>query len=255
MRLAGKVALVAGGAGGIGAAICRTLADQGATVICGDIAEERGRKLAEKLLADGGDARFQPLDAGSSESWSAAVESAVADHGGLDVLITSLYSGTEGSIASMSPEEWAESFRVTSTGVFLGMHAVKDRIRPGGAIVNIASVAAHGRVPGNAGYGAAKAAVISMSRSAAATFASRGVRVNIVTPGLIDTPALERTMARFAGDKGDAAVVLDRFLQGVPLNRVGKPQEVAEAVSFLVGPCASYITGTEILIDGGMSLR
>lgn len=255
MSLEGKVALVAGGAGGIGGAVCRTLAEQGALVVCADIAEERGRALVSDLTARGSKAVFRYLDAGSWDSWTAAVEAQVAETQGIDVLVTSLYSGSEGTVVSMSPQDWEESFRVTSTGVFLGMHAVKDVIRSNGAIVNIGSIAAHGRAPTNAGYGAAKAAVISMSKSAAATFAPKGVRVNVVTPGLIDTPALAGTMSRFAGKGGNAAAILDQFLQAVPLRRVGTPQEVAEVVSFLVGPQSSYITGSEIIVDGGMSLR
>jgi NAD(P)-dependent dehydrogenase (short-subunit alcohol dehydrogenase family) len=118
--------------------------------------------------------------------------------------------------------------------------------------VNIASIAAHGRAAGNAGYGAAKAAVISMSRSAAVSLAPKSIRVNVVTPGLIDTPALAKTMDFFAGAKGDRHGVMNYFLQRIPLNRIGTPQEIADAAAFLVGPGASYITGSEIVIDGGL---
>jgi 3-oxoacyl-[acyl-carrier protein] reductase len=232
-RFDGKVALVAGGAGGIGSAVCRQLGGEGATVICADLSELR-------------------LDAADARDWDATIAHVAAAHGRLDVLVTSFYSGAAGAVDTMTDEGWEASFRATSTGVFLGMSRAFRLLGEGSAVVNVASLAAHRPTGENIGYASAKAAVISMGRAAAIRGAARGIRVNTVTPGAIDTRALHATMKALAAQSGSGAEV-DMGARA-PLGRVGKPEEVAAAICFLASPEAAYITGAELIIDGGMAL-
>ncbi|WP_439817244.1 SDR family NAD(P)-dependent oxidoreductase [Zavarzinia sp. CC-PAN008] len=250
-RLAGRTVLVAGGAGGIGSAICTVFAAEGALVVCGDPALERSTALVEAIRAAGGRACHASLDAGVEESWNQAVALAVREGGRLDGLVNATYSGRAGTFASMTQKGWERSFAVTSTGVFLGMKAAVPAMDAGGAIVNLSSAAAHGPAPGNIGYAAAKAAMISTSRSAAAELAPQGIRVNVVTPGTIQTPALDATM-EVLGKGAGPDKPLAAFLRRIPMARVGQPEEIAKACLFLISDEASYVTGAELVVDGGL---
>lgn len=241
----GRVALVAGGAGGIGGAICRHFADRGARVIIADLSERRANLLAASIAECGGDAAATHLDAGTEASWRSALD---AIGGELDYLVTSFFSGFAGSVEDLSLEGWETCFRATAAGVFLGMHVAVPRMVCGGSIVNIASVAAHSASPQNIGYSAAKAAVVNLSHSVALGLSDRKIRVNIVTPGMIRTRALEATMAALA-ERGEAFEG-DR----VPLGGPGDPHDIAEAVGFLCSDAARYITGAELVVDGGLGL-
>lgn len=241
----GRVALIAGGAGGIGGAICRLLASRGAHVVIADLSERRARALAADISAAGGAARLALLDAGDPAGWARAVEAAGAR---IDMLVTSFFSGRAGSIDDMAPAGWDECFRATAAGVYLGMQAAVPRMARGGAIVNIASVAAHSASPQNIGYSAAKAAVVNLSRSVALGLAPRGIRVNVVTPGMIRTRALEATMAALA-ERGEVLKGAD-----APLGGIGEPDDIAQAVAFLCSDAARYVTGAELVVDGGLGL-
>jgi len=151
----------------------------------------------------------------------------------------------------MSPRDWEECFRATSTGVFLGMSAALGLMRAGGAIVNIASLAANRPGADNVGYASAKASVLAMSKSAALRWATRGIRVNVVIPGMVQTRALDAMLKVLAPGKSSEAVLPGSGIQ-VPLGRVGLPDEVATAVCFLVSDEASYITGAELAVEGGL---
>jgi NAD(P)-dependent dehydrogenase (short-subunit alcohol dehydrogenase family) len=249
-KLAGRVALVAGGAGGIGGAICKRLVEEGAIVICGDRSERRGAPVVDELVAIGGQARFQFLDAGSAESWVQAIGSIRGREGRLDILVTTFFSGRAGSIDDMPPAGWEQCFRATATGVFIGMQESLRLMADGGAIINIGSVAAHKGSPDNIGYAAAKTAVLSLSRNAALHSASRNIRINVVSPGAIQTPALDATLkalaARGSGNETPAG-------DSAPLGRIGQPDDIAHAVCFLASDEAGYITGTELIVDGGLS--
>jgi NAD(P)-dependent dehydrogenase (short-subunit alcohol dehydrogenase family) len=168
------------------------------------------------------------------------------------VLVTAFYSGPAGSVLDLTPEGWAESFRVTSQGVFLAMTSCVPLMRAPGAIVNIASVVAHSGAPRNMAYSAAKASVLAMSRSAAAELAEKNIRVNVVTPGLVQTRAFDRSMDALATPGRSSADIRVSYLRKVPMKRLGTPQEIARAILFLASEDASYITGTELIVDGGL---
>ena len=251
-RLAGKVAIVAGGAGGIGAEICRRFLEEGATIICADRSRQRGDEVVKRLGAANDNVSFGHLDAASSQSWQSLIAHTLARFGHVDVLVTAVYSGPNGSVEEMADENWAASFAATSSGVFYGMRACAAVMREGAAIVNIASILAHGGAPDNIGYSSAKASVIAMSRAAAAKLAPRGIRVNVVTPGYIQTRALDATITVLAATGRTPEQERDVWVDRVPMKRIGEPADVAHAVLFLASDEAAYITGAEIIVDGGL---
>ncbi|HEX2886561.1 SDR family NAD(P)-dependent oxidoreductase [Vineibacter terrae] len=256
-RVEGKVAIVTGGASGIGAATCRVLALEGAQVVVADISERRGPSVAESIRADGGDVHFMRLDAGDAASWRAVVDDTVARFGGLDILVNCAYSGKAGAVDTMPDETWGQAFRVTTDGVFYGMKTAGAQMRAGGAIVNIASVAAYRGSTHNVAYAAAKSAVISATRSAAMRFAEmpHKIRVNAVAPGMIQTPALEKTFEALARQGRSVDSTKAAMVRQIPLGHVGAPEDIARAVLFLASDEARYITGTELVVDGGFLAR
>ena len=246
-----KVALVAGGAGGIGADICRLLAEEGGRVIVGDPNVKGGEALVESLKQDGFDAFFYALDAADEESWNSIVDAAKEKFGRVDVLITAFWGGKVGTMGEMTPKEFADAFEVTAFGVYTGMYAIQKVMPKGGSIVNISSIASHAGSMDNAAYAAAKAAVNHMDVVGAAKFAERGVRVNTVTPGFIQTAALDHVLDKYAELLGSKEAAREVFLRGVPLREIGEPRDISEAVVFLSSDRAKYITGAEIIVDGG----
>jgi NAD(P)-dependent dehydrogenase (short-subunit alcohol dehydrogenase family) len=242
MRFSGLKALVAGGAGGIGAATCRRLALEGARVIVADLNFEKASALADAI---GGGAVM--LDAGDEGSWQGAIGS---DR--LDVLVNCAAFSKLGSVDAMSLAEWEESYRVTAHGVFLGMKRALPMMPAAGAIVNIASLVAHGRAPQNAAYSSAKAAVIAMTKAAAVRVAKRGIRVNCVSPGFIRTPPVERMFEALASGDKSPADIAHAYTRRIPMGRLGEPEEVADAIAFLASADARFITGAELIVDGGM---
>lgn len=245
--LKGRLAIVAGGAGGIGSAICRRLGEEGMRVVCADISEKRGRAVAAALAAEGLEVAFERLDAGDPADW----DRLAAAQPRIDALVTASYFARGGAIAALSSEEWRENFRVTLDGVFHGMRACVAKMGRGGAIVNIASVAARLGMPVNAGYGAAKAAVAALSRTAAVTFAPQGVRVNSLSPGFITTRALDGLGELMAAEHGGADAAKQALLARIPLGAFGAPADIAAAVAFLLSDDATYVTGVDLLVDGG----
>jgi NAD(P)-dependent dehydrogenase (short-subunit alcohol dehydrogenase family) len=246
MRLAGKVALVSGGAGGMGQSEATIFAREGAKVVVGDVLEAEGRATAEKIVAGGGQARFVKLDVTREPEWQAAVAAAVSTFGKLDVLVNN--AGISGTFDpdTMSVSAWDTLMDVNAKGVFLGMkHAVPAMARAGGgAIVNISSISGFvGQDKIHMAYNASKAAVRLMTKSAAVQYAKDGIRVNSVHPGIMPPMRTSRTSADPAWR--------EKTLRFVPLKREGRVEEVAYAVLFLASDEASYITGTELVVDGG----
>ena len=256
-RVAGKAALITGAANGIGKAIATRLAEEGSKVAVCDIADKAGEQAAATLREAGAQAIFIHHDAGDEASWRAALQQAIGAFGGLDILVNNAYAGAMLSIDAASLEDLVANFRVTANGVFLGIKLAAPLMPNGGAIVNIASTAAHGGSPGHAVYGAAKSAVISFSRSAALELAGRRIRVNIVTPGPIVTPSLLMTVENMYNVSDEAGVQegLKRLGRTVPLGRVGDPRDIANAVLFLASDEASFVTGAELMVDGGWKAR
>jgi NAD(P)-dependent dehydrogenase (short-subunit alcohol dehydrogenase family) len=246
MRLSGKIALVTGAATGIGAAIALRFAQEGARVVVADINAEAGRRTA----ADAG-GLFISCDIGQAEQAAGAVAQTVAAYGGLDILINAAaHLGGYHDAAEMSQEEWRAVLGVTLDGVFYcSKYAAQKMLeRGGGAIVNIASVEGMMGASGHAAYVTGKSALFGLTRSMAIDFGTRGIRVNAISPGIIDSgrPDIQRL-------KQDPAVM--RFWRDMTvLDRMGRPEEVAAAALFLASDEASYITGQNLAVDGGWTI-
>jgi NAD(P)-dependent dehydrogenase (short-subunit alcohol dehydrogenase family) len=246
MRLADKVALISGGASGMGRSEATIFAQEGAKVVIGDILEAEGRDVADHITKAGGQARFAKLDVTSEASWQAAVQAAVTAFGKLDILVNN--AGISGSGPdTMSVPVWDTVMDINAKGVFLGMkYAIPAMQRAGGgAIVNISSISGFvGQNRIHMAYNASKGAVRIMTKSAAVQYAEAGIRVNSVHPGVM--PPM-RTSQASADPEWRA-----KMLRAVPLRREGRVEEVANAVLFLASDEASYITGTELVVDGGL---
>ena len=246
MRLAGKVALVTGGASGMGKSEATIFAREGAKVMVADLMESDGQKVVSEITDSGGQARFVRLDVTQESQWEAAVAATVAAFGKLDILVNN--AGISGGVVEdpMDTGGWDQLMSVNAKGVFLGMkHAVPAMRRAGGgAIVNISSISGFvGQGGIHMGYNASKGAVRIMTKSAAVQFAGDGVRVNSVHPGIL--PPMRTS--RLTADPAHRA----KMLRAVPMKREGRVEEVAHAVLFLASDEASYITGTELVVDGG----
>jgi len=243
MRLAGKVALITGGASGMGQSEAVVFAREGAKVVVADVLDAEGRQVADAL---GGAGRFVHLDVTSETAWKDAVAVTLSQFGKLDVLVNN--AGISGTFDpdTLSTSAWDRLMEVNAKGVFLGMkHSIPVMEKAGGgAIVNISSVSGFvGQKGIHMAYNASKGAVRLMTKSAAVQYARKGIRVNSVHPGVM--PAMRTSKAT-----ADPAF-REKMLAGVPMGRPGRVEEVAYAVLFLASDEASYITGTELVVDGG----
>ena len=243
MRLGGKVALISGGASGMGQSEAIIFAKEGAKVVVADVLEAEGRQVADGL---GGAGRFVRLDVTSEAAWQEAMAATLSHFGKLDVLVNN--AGISGTFDpdTLSTSAWDRLMDVNAKGVFLGMkHAIPLMKKAGsGAIVNISSVSGFvGQNGIHMAYNASKGAVRLMTKSAAVQYARSGIRVNSVHPGVL--PAMRSSKAT-----ADPAF-REKMLAGVPMRREGRVEEVAYAVLFLASDEASYITGTELVVDGG----
>jgi len=246
MRLAGKVALVSGAASGMGQSEATIFAREGAKVIVADILEAEGKQVADKIVSGGGQARFVKLDVTNEAEWDAAVKAAVSAFGKLDVLVNN--AGISGTYDAdmLSSAAWDTVMGVNAKGVFLGMKYAIPLMKKagGGAIVNISSISGFvGQDGVHMAYNASKGAVRIMTKTAAVQFAADRIRVNSVHPGFMPPMRTSKTSA----DPTWRA----KMLGAVPMKREGRVEEVAHAVLFLASDEASYITGTELVVDGG----
>ena len=246
MRLSGKVALVSGGARGMGASHVELFLDHGATVVFGDVLDEVGLELADKL-ADRGVASYRHLDVRVPADWEAAVTECREKHGGLHILVNNAGVVDMLDAESATVATWTRTIDINQKGVFLGIkHAVGAlRASGGGSIINVSSIYGLSGSEGYIAYGASKAAVTQMTKSAAITYGPDNIRVNSIHPGAIRTKMMEEELDGL-GDDG-----LREFLAGVPLGREAAPREVSACVLFLASDASSYVSGTELTIDGG----
>lgn len=246
-RLEGKAALITGGGTGIGAATAVRFAEEGARVhVCGRRSEPLAQ-VCSQIQARGGHAQAHSVDVSDDSAFEQLVQSIVAQDGRLDIMVNNAVSIAGGSLVADTPsEEWRGTFSVTLDALFVGTRLAMKQMtaqRTGGAIVNLSSVCGVLGTPYTGAYAAAKAGVHGLSRTAAIEGAPANVRVNVVVPGVVMTPPTEAVMPDEASQKATAATV--------PLRRIAEPVEVANAVLFLASDEASYITGAELLVDGG----
>jgi len=243
-RMAGKTAIVTGGARGMGAATARLFAAEGARVIVADVLEDEGRKLAAEI---GEAAMFQRLDVTREDEWQALTDEAVSRFGHIDALVNNAGVVAFGPIVEITPETIDRVFGVNVKGPMLGVKTVGSAMlrRGRGAIVNISSLDGLRGVNSVSVYSASKWAVRGFTKSAALEFGPHGVRVNSVHPGGVDT-----VMGNPQGQTGDTR---NQGYERVPLQRIGEAEEVAAASLFLCSDEASYITGAELAVDGGWS--
>jgi 3alpha(or 20beta)-hydroxysteroid dehydrogenase len=240
--LAGKALLLTGAAGGQGRLAAQVFAEAGASLILTD-QDESGVEVARAI---GGHAIFLVHDVRDRGQWDAAVALAEQRFGGLDVLINNAAIAGRDDVASMPPERLQGYFDVNVIGALNGMQAVLSAMqrRGGGAIVNVASISALRSTPGLAGYGISKWALRGLSRYAAAEFAVHRIRVNLVLPGAVNVSMIK---------DAEASPGKLNFADQVPLKRIATPEEIARTALFLASDAASYVTGAELVVDGGFS--
>jgi NAD(P)-dependent dehydrogenase (short-subunit alcohol dehydrogenase family) len=243
-RLAGKVAVVTGGARGQGAAHARRLGEEGACVLAADVLDAEGEATAAALRAEGLRIEFLHLDVTQPRDWSLAVTAARERFGGLDVLVNNAGIIHVNPLVEETLDDWNAVLAVNVTGVLLGMQAAIPALqeRGGGSIVNISSVFGLAGASGYVAYCASKAAVLAMTRTAALEHAQDGIRVNAVCPGGVRTPMNEH-------EAGGGVVPL------TPMGRRAEVREITGTVLFLAGDDSTFVTGTEIVVDGGYLAR
>ena len=242
-RLDGKVALISGGASGIGAAHARVFAAEGARVVIGDIQEAKGQHVTADVNTNGGESVFVHLDVTDESDWQNAVHEAVARFGKLTTLINNAGVYWPGGVEEETRDKWQKMIEINQTGVWLGMKTALPALRASGnaAIVNISSLYGLIGSPGSISYHASKGAVRLMSKAAALEYVRQGIRVNSIHPGQIDTPILAGLTP-----EQDAQIK-----EVTPMGRLGRPEEIAYGSLYLCSDEASYTTGTELVIDGG----
>ena len=238
-RLEGRVCLITGGSRGQGAAEARLFSAEGGSVWIGDVLDEEGEALAREL-----DIQYRHLDVTDEQQWSAVVGEIVETSGGLHVLVNNAGIFRSNRLVDTPTEEFKLVMDINCTGVFLGMRTVAPAMIKGGAgsIVNISSLAGMRGAPRSLAYGASKWAVRGMTKSASVELARKGIRVNSIHPGLIETP--------MADEVGPGQ---ERLIRRTPLGRIAQAEEVANMALFLASDESSYSTGSEFLIDGGLN--
>jgi 3(or 17)beta-hydroxysteroid dehydrogenase len=250
LRLVGKVAVISGAARGMGAAEARLFAREGARVVIGDVLEAEGAAIEAEISAKGGEAVFVRLDVTRESDWAQAVASTVQRFGKLDVLVNNAGIGGVGRVDETATEAWDRVMEVNAKGVFLGTRAAIPAMRGagGGSIINISSqLGLVGMDDSSPQYTASKGAVRLLTKTTALQYARDGIRCNSVHPGPIVTPMTERRRAEPA--------VYQRMLSRIPLGRYGEPDEVAYGVLYLASDESAFVTGSELVIDGGWTAQ
>ncbi|MFG2086605.1 MULTISPECIES: glucose 1-dehydrogenase [unclassified Spirillospora] len=245
-QLDGKVALITGGARGMGKSHVRRFLDEGARVVFGDVLEDEGAKLAADL---GDDARFVRMDVSKEDDWHNAVETATSAFGALHILVNNAGIIRHKTIEEMSVDEFRQILDVNLIGQWLGVKSVTAAMREagGGSIVNVSSTEGFIGASGLAAYSASKFGIRGLTKAAARELGKYGIRVNSIHPGGVLTPlSLQDDVVSATADSADA------FLKALPLGRMGKSKEVSGLVVYLASDDSSYCTGSEVLVDGGM---
>ncbi|MFA5362944.1 MAG: SDR family NAD(P)-dependent oxidoreductase [Candidatus Omnitrophota bacterium] len=261
-RLEGKVSIITGAASGIGEAAAVLFAQEGCTVIAADIAVEQGGRVSGAIKGNGGACEFIEHDAANEDSWKELVAETMNRYGRLDILVNSAGIGFAKAIVDMSYDEWQKVMKVNLDSVFLGLKYCVGAIRKngrGGAIINVSSAAAIVAVPGASAYCASKAGMLFLTKSAAleSAAAKDGIRINSVLPGSVDTPLWKKSnwWREFSQSHGGDDKAMEFMAGGLPLKRMAKPEEIASGILYLASEESTYVTGTELVIDGGYSAR
>ena len=247
-RLDGKVALISGGARGMGAAEARLFAREGAKVVFGDVLDDLGAHVEVEINEHGGEATFLHLDVTNSGDWQRAVETAQTKYGRLDILVNNAGIVRRVSIEDTTVETWDEIMAVNAKGVFLGTKQAIPAMRQagGGSIVNISSISGLVAI-GPPAYVATKGAVRLFTKSTAIQYAKENIRCNSIHPGSVDTPMRQSGL----GASGESPSNVDT----IPLGRIGVPDDIAYGALFLASDEASFVTGSELVIDGGYTAQ
>ncbi|MAP38619.1 MAG: cyclopentanol dehydrogenase [Dehalococcoidia bacterium] len=250
MRLEGKVALISGGARGMGAVEAKLFVQEGAKVVFGDVREEEGQKLEAEIAESGGEAVFTKLDVTSADDWQSAVELAVSRFGKLDILVNNAGIFDNATVENTTVEAWDRVLDINAKGVFLGSKSAIGAMKEagGGSIVNISSTAGLTGSAVSSAYNASKGAVRLLTKATAVQFGSEKIRANSVHPGPIETDMVKQV---FLDDES----LRDERIAAIPQGRFGKPEEVANCVLFLASDEASYMTGSELVVDGGWTAQ
>ena len=244
----GKVALVTGGGSGIGRATALKFGALGAKVVAADINEASAQATAQEIIELGGEAAAVEVDVANGKSVEAMVAFTVEKFGQLDCAFNNAgIEGEGGTVVDCTEENWARTIAIDLTGVWLCLkYEIPAMLAAGaGTIVNTASVAGLAGTPGLPAYGAAKHGVVGLTKGAAKEYASRGIRINAVCPGVIETPMVDRLASHMEGTR-------EAFNKMHPIGRTGQPEEIAEAVIWLCSPAASFVTGHAMPVDGGL---
>ena len=249
-RMDGKVALISGGARGQGAAEARLFASEGAKVVIGDLLDVEGMRVAAEIAEGGGDAMYVHLDVTSEEDWQSAVAAAVSSYGKLDVLVNNAGIWRRGRVEDTTVEDWDAIQNVNSKGVFLGTKAAIPEMRNagGGSIINISSTAGLVGGPRSTAYTASKGAVRLFTKATAIQYAGESIRANSIHPGPIDTEMIHQV---WQGEDNSREESIAR----TPLGRVGTVDDIAYGVLFLASDESSFMTGSELVIDGGSTAQ
>ena len=256
MKLDGKVALISGAASGVegelmgfGGATARLFVREGAKVVLGDINEEAGQKTTSQIREVGGDAIFVRLDVTSEQDWIDAVQATVSEFGRLDVVVNNAGTSARFTVEETTEEVWDGHLNVHAKGVFLGTkHAIPEmRKVGGGSIINVSSIMGIVGSPGSPAYSAAKGAIRIFTKAAAVQYAKERIRVNSVHPGFCMTPMTEKT---FTTTEYGASL-----LETIPTGAYGDADDIARGILFLASDESSYMTGSELVIDGGVTAQ
>ena len=250
MRLENKVALISGGARGMGAAEAILFAGEGAKVVIGDVLEDEGRQTEAQINESGGECLFLRLDVTSESNWQDAVAVTVSRFGKLDILVNNAGIFPLGTVEDTSEDLWDRVMAINAKGVFMGTkHAVPEmRKTGGGSIINISSIAGLIGSRGAVAYGASKGAVRIFTKSTAIQYAADGIRANSVHPGIIETPMSIPTILTTEEQR-------DTQINRTPLGRIGTADDVASGILFLASDESSFMTGSELVIDGGLTAQ
>jgi len=261
-RMDGKVAFISGGARGLGAETARMMAACGAKVVIGDILDDVGRATVDGILNQGGDALYTHLDVTQEDSWQSAVKAGVDKFGGLDVLVNNAGIFFMKSTEDMTLADWHRMVSINLDGVFLGTKTALPHLKAraakapaGSAIINLSSIAGIIGIANFSAYHMSKGGVRLYTKACAMEFAPHRIRVNSIHPGLIETDMAKQVVKEMSSTMGSDNAVRDMFVKSHPIGRIGEPKDIANGIVFLASDDSAFMTGSELVVDGGWTAQ